>query len=140
MNLSSLGYVEEEFFVSGRANVYDWGPDGLSVKTPNAPYTTRILVRRPTDASRFSGSVIVELGHAPNGVDFPMMWAWAYQYILEHGDAYVLITMSPAAAQALQKFNPTRYASISWANPNPTEACAGGGAAKAAPQRACAGT
>ena len=31
----------------------------VSVKTPNAPYTTRILVRRPT--SGFSGTVVVEL-------------------------------------------------------------------------------
>ena len=50
VDLPRLGYVEEEFFVSGTANVYDWAPDGaLTVKTPNAPYTTRILVRRPAD-------------------------------------------------------------------------------------------
>ncbi|MDA1185528.1 MAG: alpha/beta hydrolase domain-containing protein, partial [Acidobacteria bacterium] len=65
MDLASVGYVEEEYFVSGSANVYDWAADGsLSVKTPNAPYATRILVRRPVAGSRFSGNVIVELGHA----------------------------------------------------------------------------
>src|SRR2546428_4664846 len=48
VDLPKLGYTEEEFFVSGRANVYDWAADGtLSVRTPPAPYTTRILVRRP---------------------------------------------------------------------------------------------
>jgi hypothetical protein len=120
MDLASAGYVEEEYFVSGAANVYDWAADGaLSVKTPNAPYSTRILVRRPIDASRFSGNVIVELGHAPRGIDFPLMWGWTQQYILEHGDAYVLVTMSPVATEALQRFNPARYASLSWANPNP---------------------
>jgi hypothetical protein len=126
MDLPRLGYTEEEFFVSGTANVYDWDATGLSVRTPNAPYTTRILVRRPSDAARFSGNVIVELAHAPRGVDFPLMWAWSHEYILEHGDAYVLLTMDPSAARALQKFNPTRYAALSWANPNPTESCAAG--------------
>lgn len=128
MDLASMGYAEEEYFVSGSANVYDWAADGsLSVKTPNAPYATRLLVRRPVDGSRFSGNVIVELGHAPRGIDFPLMWGWSQQYILEHGDAYVLVTMSPEATRALQQFNPARYASLSWDNPNPNEACAPGG-------------
>src|SRR5438067_769580 len=56
-DLSKVGYVEEEYIVTGRANVYDWAADGtLSVKTPNAPYGTRILVRKPT--GRFSGNVV----------------------------------------------------------------------------------
>src|SRR5262245_64677938 len=59
LDLSKVGYVEEEYLVNGTANVYDWASDGaVSVKTPNAPYTTRILVRRPT--SGFSGTVVVE--------------------------------------------------------------------------------
>jgi hypothetical protein len=128
MDLASVGYMEQEYFVSGSANVYDWAADGsLSVKRSNAPYSTRILVRRPVDASRFSGNVIVELGHAPRGIDFPLMWGWSQRYILEHGDAYVLVTMSPEATRALQRFNSARYASLSWANPNPSEACAPGG-------------
>ena len=128
MDLASVGYMEQEYFVSGSANVYDWAADGsLSVKTPNAPYSTRILVRRPVDGARFSGNVIVELGHAPRGIDFPLMWGWSHQYVLEHGDAYVLVTMSPEATKALQQFNPARYASLSWDNPNPSEACAPGG-------------
>ena len=36
-------------------------------------------------------------------------------------------TISPEATRALQRFNPTRYASLSWANPNPSETCAPGG-------------
>src|SRR5215468_5504032 len=59
-DLSKVGYVEQEYIVSGTANVYDWAADGsVNVKTPNAPYTTRILVRKPT--SGFSGNVVVEL-------------------------------------------------------------------------------
>src|SRR5512142_1592764 len=56
-DLSKYGYVEQEFIVSGSANVYDWAADGsLTVKTPNAPYAARILVRRPVNAAKFSGA------------------------------------------------------------------------------------
>src|SRR5689334_20238 len=45
-NLAKAGYTEEEYLVSGTANVYDWGSDAKPVvKTPNAPYGTRIRVR-----------------------------------------------------------------------------------------------
>ena len=128
IDLAPLGYVEEEFFVSGTANVYDWAPTGtVSVRTADAPYTTRILVRRPGDPARFSGNVVVEILHAPRGHDWALMWGWSHDHFLEHGDAWVGVTMVGAAAQALQQFNPDRYASISFANPTPTEACAPGG-------------
>jgi hypothetical protein len=128
VDLAKVGFVEEEFFVSGTANVYDWAATGeLTVETPNAPYTTRIIVRRPGNPARFTGTVIVEIVHAPNGHDFPEMFSWAGDYVLEHGDAYVGLTMDPASVAALKRFNPTRYAPLSFANPNPTEACAPGG-------------
>src|SRR5487761_1867341 len=60
MDLAKLRYVEEEFIVSGTANVYDGAADSaVSVNTPTAPYATRFLVRRPADAARFSGTVVV---------------------------------------------------------------------------------
>lgn len=50
VDLAASGYVEEEFFVSGTANVYGWPEAGtLAILTTGAPYTTRILVRRPAD-------------------------------------------------------------------------------------------
>src|SRR6266566_3718176 len=122
-DLSKLGYIEEEFLVSGRANVYDWAADGaLSVKTPNAPYTTRILVRRP--ATGFSGTVVVELLFPARRFDWSMMWGFSRDYIVEHKDAWVGITL-PSAAEGLKKFNPTRYADVSFANPAPGGPCPG---------------
>jgi hypothetical protein len=126
VDLPKHGYVEEEFIVSGTANVYDWAADGaVNVKTANAPYGTRILVRHPADPRRFSGSVIVELMYTARRFDWPMMWGYSRDYILEHGDAWVGVTM-PAAAAALTKFNPTRYAAVSFPNPTPTQACGQG--------------
>lgn len=117
IDLAKAGYVEEEFIVSGSANVYDWGPDGkLSVKAPGAPYATRILVRRPADPARFSGLAVIELPNTARRADWAMMWGYTEEYLLEHGDAWVAVTM-PAAIGGLKKFNPARYADVSFANP-----------------------
>ncbi|MEO8313735.1 MAG: alpha/beta hydrolase domain-containing protein, partial [Pseudomonadota bacterium] len=60
LDLAAQGYVEEEFLVAGNAGIYDW-PDGREpVARAHGPYATRILVRRPRDARKFSGTVIVE--------------------------------------------------------------------------------
>ncbi len=118
LDLGKAGYVEEEFIVSGSANVYDWAEDGtLSVKTPNAPYATRILVRRPADASRFSGNVFVELMNTARRFDWPMMWGYSRDYFVENGDAWIGVTM-PAAAAGLRAFDPMRYAAVSYPNPS----------------------
>ena len=126
LDLQKAGYVEEEFIVSGAANVYDWAADGsLTVKTPNAPYSTRILVRRPADPARFSGHAIVELLNPARRFDWAMMSGYSRDSFIEHGDAWVGVSM-PGSVDALHKFNPMRYPSVSFANPNPSEACAAG--------------
>jgi hypothetical protein len=124
VDLAKAGYVEEEFFISGRANVYDWGADSaLTVKTAGAPYTTRILVRRPTDPRRFSGNVIVELPNMARRFDWSMTWGLSHDYFLEHGDVWVNLSYAPVAIDALKMFNATRYAPLSMANPTPGQAC-----------------
>jgi hypothetical protein len=125
MDIPGSGYVEEEFLIAGTANVYDWAQDGtLSIRTPGAAYGTRILVRRPADASRFSGAVIIEPLFPARGWDWSMMWGYSHDYVLEHGDAWVGMTM-PAAVAGLRKFNPTRYAALAFGNPAPGAPCAG---------------
>src|SRR5579863_8715129 len=126
LDLKKAGYVEEEFIVSGTANVYDWAADGsLTVKTPNAPYSTRILVRRPADRARFSGHAIVELLNPARRFDWAMMSGYSRDSFIEHGDAWVGVTM-PGSVDALHKFNPARYPSVAFANPDPSETCAAG--------------
>ena len=119
-DLSKVGYVEEEYFVSGTANVYDWAaPGAATVKVANAPYTTRMLVRRPILKERLSGNVIVEILNATNLVDIEIGWALSKDYIVRNGDVWIGFTSKPVTAAALQKFNPTRYAPLNWANPLP---------------------
>src|SRR5207244_12291693 len=112
-----------------------WAADEtLSAKIPNARDGTRIRVRRPKDAARFSGSVMVELLFPARRFDWSMMWGLSHDYLLEHGDAWVGISL-PAVADGLKKFNPTRYAAVSFANPTPTPPC--GNTAAPAPAEAC---
>src|SRR5713226_8779705 len=118
VDLEKLGYIEEEFFISGAANVYDWNVDAsLSVRTANAPYTTRILLRRPANPARLSGTVVVEPLNNARAYDWAFVWAYSYGYFAEHGDAWIGVTHMPAAIAALKKFNATRYAPLSMSNP-----------------------
>lgn len=121
-DLGKLGYVEEEYLASGTSNVYTWpaaGPD--QVRTPAAPYTTQVLVRKPASGQKFSGNVIVEMLNPSNLFDLNIGWAMAHEQIVKNGDAWVGITAKPIAVQALKNFDPQRYAALSFANPLPLD-------------------
>lgn len=117
-DLSKSGYVEEEYLVSGRANVYDWPATGAAtVRTANAAYTTRVLIRRPAKRTRMSGNVIVEMLNPSNLFDLNIGWAISGEHFMRNGDVWVGITAKPVAIEALKNFDPERYASLSFANP-----------------------
>lgn len=123
VDLTKTGYVEEEYLLSGAANVYDWNADGsVAVKGANNPYTTRILVRRPADPAKFSGTVIVEIPNIARRFDWPMIWGFSGDYWMEHGDAWVQIGM-PASVASMKKFDAARYGSLSF--DNTTKVCPG---------------
>ena len=128
VDLDGAGYVEEEFFVSGTGNAYDWAQDGsLSVLASGLPYTTRIMVRRPRDAARFSGNVVVELINNSRTYDWPMAWSVLFPHILESGHAYVGISIRPRGIDTMKKFNPARYEPLSFGAPQ--QPCPGDAAA-----------
>ena len=129
VDLDGAGYVEEEFFVSGTGNAYDWAQDGsLSVLASGLPYTTRVMVRRPVNATRFSGNVVVEVINNSRTYDWPMAWSVVYPYVLENGHAYVGITTRPRGIDSMKKFNPVRYEALSFGAPQ--QACPGKAAAE----------
>jgi hypothetical protein len=57
--------------------------------------------------------------------DWAWMWGYAHDHILENGDAWIGIEM-PGGVQGLKKFNPSRYAEVSFPNPTPTTPCGTG--------------
>jgi hypothetical protein len=112
--------VEEEYLVSGKANVYDWGADNKAVvRTPDAPYTTRMIIRRPINPARFSGTAVVEPLNPSNLFDLNIGWAMSGDQFMRNGDVWVGFTSKPVAVQALKTFDAQRYGSLSWANPLP---------------------
>src|ERR1041385_3775866 len=78
LDLKALGYIEEEYLISGVARVFDWGNAEGPVTLGQGPYTTRILIRRPRDTRRFSGTVLVEPFNPSADMDLPIMWAQSY--------------------------------------------------------------
>jgi hypothetical protein len=89
-------YVTEELFVSGTAN--------------GAPYTTRIIIRRPTDKARFSGIVTAEALHAGGR---SLIFEWSRVSILTRGHVFAEIVHSPGNIALLKTFNAERYAALS---------------------------
>jgi hypothetical protein len=95
VKVEDFPYVTEEFFVSGTAN--------------GAPYATRVIIRRPKDATAFSGTVIGEAMHAGGR---SLIFEWSRVSILTRHHVFAEIVHSPAQIQMLKAFNPERYASL----------------------------
>ena len=83
-------YEAHEYFVTGTAN--------------NQPYKTRIVIRRPADASKFSGIVLAESMH-PSGNAW--MFHFTHTYSMSAGHIGLEIVTSPPGQ--FQEFNAERY-------------------------------
>jgi hypothetical protein len=119
INLASYGYAQREFLMSGTTNIYQesgfWGPDGqwnVSVAQSSVPYTTRLLVRYPTDPSKFNGTVVVEWLNDTTGGDQDPVWSEIYHEVLSQGYAYVGVTAQTAGMNELKAWDPVRYAAL----------------------------
>ncbi|MBT1175033.1 hypothetical protein JS530_05870 [Bifidobacterium sp. LC6] len=114
------GYIESEYYMSGTANVYETHADGtIGVRTPNAPYTNRFIVRAPRDTRSFSGNVVVEIINPSAFIDLERMWVLGHTEMIRRGDIYVGITSKPNTIAKLLEFDHDRYSSMNWANPTP---------------------
>ncbi len=136
-DLSVDGYMEEEILMSGTAQTYEY-IDGLAesplvqpTETDPAPYTTRILIRRPINAADFNGVVYMELLNATARYDGAPMWNLTYPSMIQDGAAWVGVTFSGRTIQFMrdewgidafpspagsQPRNRSRYATLSITN------------------------
>ena len=91
-------YTQEEFFVSGKSTVYTYNevpvPGEIVVRDPNVPYTTRIIIRRPTDPNAFNGTLIMEWWNSTAGFDSDPVWQASAEYFAREGIVYVGVTNS----------------------------------------------
>jgi hypothetical protein len=88
--LAAFGYDVHEYFISGTANA--------------EPYTTRLVIRRPSDMSTFSGLVLFEPMHGSGSAH---IFEFTSIYTMSSGHVAVeVLTTSPAQFVAL---NDVRY-------------------------------
>ena len=126
-DFASVGYVQEEFFLSGTAasftNLNELGADGRweAEAAETAQYKTRVVVYRPAAKTDFSGTVIVEWLNVTNGFDVPAGWGAGHVEALRSGHAWVNasaqivgIEGSPDASLPLylRVADPERYESL----------------------------
>lgn len=123
--IAAAGYVEEEYFVSGKGDVYASGDDAPRLERQGIPFTTRVLVVRPKDPRRFNGIVHLTGMHPFQG---GVQWNWASHLVLDTGAAYVAVgtgtdknsrdrstaAVPIAGPDVTRWFNPARYAALSW--------------------------
>ena len=130
------GYVEQEYLATGTAAAYaaagDLSGDGRwsFEPTTSAEYRTRVLVRRPEQASDFSGTVLVEWLNVSGGVDADAEFVSLREEIERQGHAWVGVSAqaigveggpvavrvnvpgAEVAGQGLKKVDPARYGSL----------------------------
>lgn len=94
------GYEEHEFFVEGK------------VGSTAAPYKTRMLVRYPSKASAFNGTVVVEWLNVSGGHDLEIVGPSLRALLLREGYAWAGVTPQPVGIGWLKQWNPQRYGSL----------------------------
>ncbi len=106
-------YTESEYLLEGTASAYD-GPATGPVKVANSgnPFVTRILVRAPTKASDFSGTVWIEPMNTSGGGDLDAVWSTIAPLIEQRGDAWIGVTVRAGQVPRLQEFDAVRYADL----------------------------
>ena len=119
-HFSENGYLEEEYFVYGTANLYDADENEKPfVIASDVPYVNRMLIRRPENVERFSGNIVIELLNPTAHIDIDRMWVNSWRYFVRHGDIYIGMVSKPDVFDSLFNFDRERYAEINWPNPLP---------------------
>ena len=109
VDLAPFGYEDEELFVSGTAR---------DAAGQAAPYTTRIIVTRPTDPARFNGVVLLDWVNVTAQFENAVDTLLARPMLLREGFAVVHVSAQEAGLCCLpaltpKLWDPVRYAALS---------------------------
>lgn len=102
LDLKAAGYVGEEWFLRGTANSYrlagERSEDGRwsARRADREPFKTRMVVRRPEDPARFSGTVVVEWLNVSGGLDAGPDWLFLHRHLIREGAAWVGVSAQKA--------------------------------------------
>jgi hypothetical protein len=125
---SVSGYTEAEYFVAGTAQSYKssnpLSDDGQwSVEANDSTnYTTRIVVRRPSDPALFNGTVFVEWLNVTAGLDIAPVWSYANVEMMRSGAIWVGVSAQRVGVEGggnplgetrvLKVADPARYGTL----------------------------
>jgi len=129
-DLAQVGYEVAEFFLTGTATAYrnvgplDSGGRWRVAPASTAPYKTRIVVYRPSDPARFSGTVVVEWLNVSGGLDAAPDWITLHTEITRRGAVWVGVSAQFVGIEAgsspltplsggLKAVDPRRYGTLS---------------------------
>ena len=109
-DLDEVGYTEDEYFISGTAR-HNTDPAAAP-----APFTTRIIVTRPTKAGDFNGSVLMEWTNVTAQFENAVDIVEGHEYLLRDGWAYVHVSAQAAGICCTpltpKTWDPQRYGSL----------------------------
>jgi hypothetical protein len=117
-SLKADGYRQREYFASGTAYSYQaTAPENDAgtwkvAPAASAPYRTRIVVRTPTDPSRFNGTVLVEWLNVSGGGDGAVDSIYLSPELERAGFAWVGVSAQTVGIDQLRQKDPARYASL----------------------------
>ncbi|HEX4820206.1 MAG TPA: alpha/beta hydrolase domain-containing protein [Acidimicrobiales bacterium] len=107
-DLTPFGYEEHEYFVSGTAKALDGS---------SKPYTTRMIVTRPTDPAKFNGTVFLDWVNVTAQFENAVDTMLTRQMLMREGFAYVHVSAQSAGLCCTpltpKVWDPVRYAAIS---------------------------
>jgi len=119
-DIASLGYVEEEFLIEGTARSYVPTVDFATVTDgrwnaaptgPTAHYKVRMIIRRPSDPTKFNGSVLVDWLNVSAGYDSDTFDTFE-QPFMRQGYIYVGVTAQAIGANHMRTWDAARYSSL----------------------------
>ena len=124
--LKAAGYVQEEYLLSGEANIYGENADGsLFVRSAGNRYVTRLVLVRPKNPKNFNGIVQMGFNHPSLG---SVQWGRIDNLVLSTGSAYALLVIGGDAGTRERStadwpvttpklfpwYDPQRYAAFRW--------------------------
>lgn len=112
-DLGRYDYQELEYFFEGVADQYDTPAQATGkVLSRGHRFKTRLLVRKPRNASRFNGTVIVEWNNVTAGRDLDIDWFQSHDYFMRAGYAWVGVSAQRVGVGALKAWNAERYGTL----------------------------
>ena len=112
IELSSYGYIEEEYFIEGIANQYTTqGLETGQVIDGGHRYLTRLIVRRHQEEN-FNGVVIIEWINVTGGPDKDIDWWYSGSHFVRNGYAYIAVSAQQLGINTIKEWSPQRYSRL----------------------------